>query len=151
MSPGKYLLLPALALMAAAAIVQAETITPVYHSSIVPAGVEGGLGTIKSGGSSVAITPTSIVAVSDNVNTESSGSITWTPSVPMTVTLTFSYQITNPGGSFVFYRADWFSETFSYTDGTVKTFSESFDIEDQVFVTIKAKGGSVSLTNISVP
>jgi len=68
----------------------------------------------------------------------------------MTITLTFNYQITAPGSSFVIYRADWFSETIGYTDGKVKTFSETYDISDEVYVSVKTKGGSVFITNISV-
>jgi len=139
-----------IAFMFAGSMAKAGTLTPAYSSSINPGASQGGLGTIKLGGASVTITPTSITAISDSATTESTGSITWTPSVPMTVTLTFSYQITNPGGSFVIYQADWFSETIGYTDGKVKTFSETYDISDEVFVSVKTKGGSVSITNISV-
>ncbi len=134
----------------ACTMAHAGTLTPTYSSAITPGGPEGGLGTIKLGGSSVTITPTSILAVSDNDATESIGSIAWTPSVPMTITLTFSYQIKNPGESFVLYRADWFSDTIRYTDGTIKTFSETYDISDQVIISFKAKGSTVSITNISV-
>jgi hypothetical protein len=138
------------ALIFAGTIAQAGTLTPTYISSIAPGAIAGGLGTIKSGGASVTVTPTSISAISDSATTESAGSISWAPSVPMTITLTFNYQITNPGGSFVIYRADWFSETLGYTDGKVKTFSETYDISDEVFVSVKTKGGSVTITNISV-
>jgi hypothetical protein len=135
----------------AGAIAQAATLTPTYGSSITPGGLRGELGTIKSGGSSVTVTPTSILAVSDRDATESAGTITWTPSDPVTVTLTFDYQITNPGGNFVIYQADWFGETIKYTDGAVKTFSQTFDvINPQLFVSVKAKNGSVSIRNISV-
>lgn len=139
-----------MAFIGAGAILQAGTITMAYRSSIGPGGPEGGLGTIKSGESSVTITPTSIVAISDNATTESSGGITWTPSVPMTVTLTFDYQIKNPGSNLVLWKADWFGQTIEYTDGTVKTFSQAFDFYDQISVFVKAKNGSVSISNISV-
>jgi hypothetical protein len=108
------------------------------------------LGTIRSGGSSVTITPGSISAVSDNTATESAGRITWNPSVPMTVTLTFNYQIAASGSSLVIFGADWFGQKMGYTDGTVKTFSETFDIADEIFVSVQAKGGSVSISNLSV-
>jgi hypothetical protein len=152
MSNKKGLFLFLMAFIFAGAMAQAATLIPTYRSSITPGGAGGGLGTIKSGGSSVTITPTSILAVSDSATTESVGSITWTSSViPMTVTLTFNYQITSPGG-FVIWGAGWFGGTFEYTDGTAKTFSQTFDIEDdQIFVSVKAKGGSVSINNISVP
>jgi hypothetical protein len=140
-----------MAFIFAGAIAQAGTLTATYSSSITPGGPQGGLGTIKSGGSSVTITSTSILAVSDASATESSGSITWTPSVPVSATLSFNYQITDPGSSVVIWRGDWFSGTIEYTDGKVKTFSESFDIADQIHVSVKAKNGSVSITNISVP
>lgn len=134
-----------------AALAHAGTLTPAYTTSISPAGIKGGLGTIQSGGSSVTVGEKSISATSDNDATEAFGSITWTPSVPMTVTLTFEYQITNPGSSFVIWGADWFGETIKFTDGKVKTFSQSFDISDQISVSVKVKNGSVSITNISVP
>jgi hypothetical protein len=130
---------------------QAGALTPIYRSSITPGGPEGGLGTIKSGGSSVTITPASIFVFSDSDTTESSASITWAPPDPVTVTLTFDYQIKNPGSSFVMYQADWFGGTFQYTDGTVQTFSQTFDTENPlILVSAKAKNGSVSISNISV-
>ena len=133
------------------AIAQAGTLTPTYRSSITPGGPEGGLGTIKSGGASVTITPTSILVISDSDTTESSASITWAPPDPVTVTLTFDYQIKNPGSSFVIYQADWFGETFKYTDGKVKSFSQTFDTENPlILVSAKTKNGSVSISNISV-
>jgi hypothetical protein len=134
----------------AGVMAQAGTLTPTYISSIAPGAIAGGLGTIKSGGASVTVTPTSISAISDSATTESAGSISWAPSVPMTITLTFNYQITNPGSNFVIWGADWFGQTIGYTDGTVKTFSETYDISDEVFVSVKTKGGSVTITNISV-
>ncbi len=139
-----------MAFILAGTISHAGTLAPTYGSSITPGGVEGGLGTIKSAGSSVTITPTSIVAVSDNAATESIGSIMWTSLVPMTVTVTFDYQIKNPGSNFVVWKVDWFGQTYEYTDGAVKTFTQTFDFEDQIFVTVKAKNGSVSISNISV-
>jgi adenine-specific DNA methylase len=140
-----------MAFIVTAAIAQAEALTPTYSSYITPDGPEGGLGTIKLGGSSVTITATSISAISDSATTESSGSINWTPPDPMTVTITFDYQITNPGSNFVIYQADWFGETFKYTDGEVKTFSQTFDIENpRLLVSVKAKNGKVSIKNISV-
>ncbi len=133
------------------AIARAGTLTPSYRSAITPGGVAGGLGTIKSGGSSVTVTSTSILAVSDSATTDAIGTITWTPSSPMNVTLTFKYQITSPGNSFVIWGADWFSGKFEYTDGTVKTFTQTFDVYDQISVSVTSKGGSVSISDISVP
>jgi hypothetical protein len=150
MSNKKSVFLFLIALIFAGAIAQSETLTPTYASSIAPGGFEGGLGTIKSGGASVTITATSLLAVSDSATTQSAGSITWAPSVPITMILTFNYQITNPGSNFVIYRADWFDETIGYTDGKVKTFSETFDSYDQIFVSVKAKNGSVSISNLSI-
>jgi hypothetical protein len=150
MSNKKSVLLFLMAFIFAGAFAQAGTLTATYSSSITPGGLGGGLGTIKSGGSSVTITPTSISAISDSAATVSVGTITWTPSVPISVTLTFNYQITTPGSNFVIWGADWFGTTIGYTDGTAKTFSETFDISDEIFVSVKAKGGSVSISNISV-
>ena len=137
-------------LLFAGVIVPAETLTPTYSSSISPGGIEGGLGTIQSGGASVTITPTSISAISDSASTECVGIITWTPSMPVTATLTFDYRIESSGSNFVIWAADWFGQTFEYTNGKVKTFSQSFDITDQIVVSIKAKNGRVSISNISV-
>ena len=135
----------------AGAIAQAGTLTPTYRSAITPGGATGGLGTIKAGASSVTITPTSMLAISDSATTESVATITWTPSVPMNVTLTFKYQITGPGSCFVIWGADWFSGKFEYTDGTVKTFTQTFDVTDQIFISVTSKSGSVSINDISIP
>jgi len=150
MSNRKSAFLFLMALIFAGAIAQAGTLTPAYSSAIIPGGVKGGLGTIKSAGSSVTITTNSIVAVSDGA-TKAVGSITWTPSTPMNVTLTIKYQITSPGGGFVMWGGDWFSGKFEYTDGAEKTFTQTFDIVEQISVSIEVKNGSVSVSDISVP
>jgi hypothetical protein len=150
MANRKGLFLSLLVFIFAGAIAHAGTLTPTYSSAITPGGVKGGLGTVKSGGTSVTIDPNSIVAVSDGATT-AVGSITWTPSTPMNVTLTFKYQITSPGAGFVMWGGDWFSGKFEYTDGKEKTFSQTFDVVEQVSVSVQVKNGSVSISNISVP
>jgi hypothetical protein len=138
----------------AGSIAHAGTLTPTYNSLIYPGLSSDSLGTISSHGSSVTITPTSIVAVDSAATSMSTGSITWTASSDMSVTLSFDYQITAPGGSWVLSGTGYGEPLmFYYTDGKVQSFSHTFDLaaSETLFVQAYAQDGSVSISNIAVP